>query len=352
MKINSSIRILTAILCWLFISCSNTRNVSFNVTKPAEITLPADANTILLADRTKHAQKGWSTIEGILTGEMPGEDKAAAQEALISLKNRLNYSPRFDVKILPDQLVGNSLDGSLPHALDWNVVNNLCINNQADILVCIEMFDSDFIVTKGNRIKKKFVGEGADKKEVPYTEYYAQGVANVKMGIRTYYNKDRRIIDQQVVNKTNSWEGVGTSAADALRTLISKTNANKYLAGKVGDDYAYKISPMPIRISRPFFAKSKHNAALEAGTRYADVAQWQEAIDTWKSGLPNASSKDAGKLAYDIAVGYEVLGEYGTALTWAQDAYTKYGNKQARDYTRTLRNRINQETVLKQQMNN
>jgi len=352
MKTIRSKSVLALILCCIFISCSSTRNVSFNITRPAEISLPADVNTILLVDRTKPADKGWSTIEGILTGEMPGEDKAAAQEALISLKNRLDYSPRFNIKILPDQLVGNSLDGSLPHALDWSVVNMLCINNNADVLVCIEMFDSDFIVTKGNRIKKKHVGKGEEKREVPYTEYYAQGVANVKMGIRTYYNKDKRIIDQQVVHKTNSWEGVGNSPADALRTLISKANANKYLAGMVGNDYAYKISPMPVRVSRPFFSKSKHSAALETGTRYADVSKWQDAIDTWKSGLAGASNKDAGKLAYDIAVGYEVLGEYGTALTWAQDAYTKYGNKQARDYTRILRNRISEETILKQQMNN
>ena len=61
--------------------------------------------------------------------------------------------------------------------------------------------------------------------------------------------------------------------------------------------------------------------------------------------------KDKGRLAYNIAVGYEVLGEYGTALQWAQDSYTKYGNKEGRSYVRYLQQRIDDENNLKLQMN-
>ena len=49
--------------------------------------------------------------------------------------------------------------------------------------------------------------------------------------------------------------------------------------------------------------------------------------------------------------GYEVQGEYGTALTWAQDSYTKYGNKNGRDYVFNLKWRMDEETTLKRQMN-
>jgi hypothetical protein len=104
-------------------------------------------------------------------------------------------------------------------------------------------------------------------------------------------------------------------------------------------------------VSREFFGKSKHVPEVAAGTRYADVNKWQDAINQWKAGLAKADEKDAGRLAYNIAVAYEVLGEYGTALTWAQDAYTKYGNKEAKNYVRILENRIEDEKVLQQQMN-
>ena len=170
------------------------------------------------------------------------------------------------------------------------------------------------------------------------------------MGIRTYYNKEKNIIDQQLLNKSNNWEATGTNAFDAAAALISKSNANKYLAGLIGGDYAYKISPMPVSISRSFYGKSKHVSELESGTRYAQVSQWNEAINEWKKGIPKAKQKDAGQLAYNIAIGYEVLGEYGNALTWAQNSFTKYGNKKSRNYVYELQQRIDDETLLKEQM--
>jgi hypothetical protein len=332
-------------------SCGSTKTVTFNVTQPAEITMPAEAHTILLIDRTKFGNEMMNMIEGILTGELPTDDKAAAQQALISLKDKLNYSPRFSVKILPDRFIGNSMGSAFPDALSWDFINKLCIDQQAEIVIALEVFDSNFITTNGKRVKKRTEGEGVNKREIEYTEYYAEGVGSVKMGIRTYYNKDKTIVDQQMFAKNNRWEATGTSAADALAMLISKSNANKYLARAVGGDYAYKISPMPISISRPFYGKSKHISEVAEGARYADVNKWTEAIDVWKRGLTKAKEKEAGYLAYNIAIGYEVLGEYGTALTWAQDSYTKYENKKGRYYVYDLQRRIDNEELLKKQMN-
>ncbi len=351
MKLNRTILFVFGIAAYIFSSCGGpSRTVSFNVTRPAEITLPAEANTILLVDRTKFKNGTLNVIEGILTGEMPNDDRNAAHEALMTLKSTLDNSPRFNVKILPERLEGNSMTASFPSPLSWTVVDQLCVNHQADIVVCLEVYDSNFIVTNGKRTKKKFVGEGANKKEVEYNEFYAQGLGKVKMGIRTYYSKNKTIVDEQLVDKSNSWEGAGATPMDALALLISKSNANKYLADMVGEDYAYKISPLPMRLARPFYGKAKHAPEVATGSRFADVAQWEQAIDEWKKGVDKADTKVAGKLAYNIAVGYEVLGEYGTALTWAQNSYTKYGNKNGRDYVRILQQRINQENILKRQM--
>jgi hypothetical protein len=338
------------ILSVVFSSCGPTRSVSFNITRPGEINLPKEVNTILLIDRTKFDNEMLNVIEGILTGEMPEDDQAAAQAALFALKDKLGFSPRYNVKILPGRFPGNSMTAAFPRALGWDTINSLCKTNNAEIVVSLEVFDSDFIVTHGKRMKKRTEGSGDNKREVEYPEYYAQGVGTVKMGIRSYYNNDKQIIDQQIVERSNSWEGAGSTPMDALALLISKSKANKYLAALIGEEYAYKISPMPQRVSRPFFGKSKKVPAMETGSRYADVNKWQEAIDEWKKAIPGAREKEAGRLAYNIAVGYEVLGEYGNALTWAQDAYTKYGNKEARDYVRTINRRIQEENILREQM--
>ncbi len=334
----------------LFSSCGPTRTVSFNITRPAEITFPSDVNTILLVDRTKFSDDMFNILEGLITGELPADDKIAAQMALINLKNKLSYSPRFNVKIYPERLVGNSMTVAFPQPLSWDKIDQLCADNASQIVVCLEVFDSDFIITHGIRNKKKSIGVGTEKREVDYKEFYAQGVGSINMGIRAYYNREKVIVDEQMISLNNSWEGTGSTPMDALAMLVSKSNANKHLAGEVGQSYAYKISPLPIRISRPFFGKSRSVPELAKGTRYADVNNWDRAIAEWKAGFSDAKPKDAGKLAYNIAIAYEVLGEYGQALTWAQDSYAKYGNNLGRDYVRRIETRINEEIVLRKQM--
>src|SRR4051812_39371810 len=172
----------------LYISaCGPSKNVSFNITQPAEITLPADVNTILLVDRTKFEHESVNIIEGILTGELPADDKAAAQEGLNSLKKKLDSSPRFNVKICTERLKGNSITTAFPEPLPWNKVDELCTANNAEVVVALEVFDSNFIITNGSRVKKRTEGDGKNAHQVDYTEYYAQGVGSLKIGIRTYY---------------------------------------------------------------------------------------------------------------------------------------------------------------------
>lgn len=348
-----SAKITFLLITILFLaSCGPSKTVSLSVIRPAQITFPSEAQTILLVDRTKFKSGALNIIEGILTGELPTDDRVAVQEAMNTLRNTLTNSPRFNVKVFPERLEGNSITSAFPDPLPWEKIDSICSAEQADIVVCMEVFDTDWIVTRGTRIKKKSVVEGKNTREVEYTEYYAQGVGNIDFGIRAYYPKDRTIVDQQMLSDTHTWEGAGESPADAINILISKSAANKYLAKQIGDDYAYKISPMPVQIKRSFYGKCKNVEELNTGSRLADVGKWTEAIDEWKTGLSKSyKEKYKGRLAYNIAIGYEVLGQYGTAVNWAQDSYTKYDNKEGREYVRYLQQRIDEENDLKLQMN-
>jgi len=327
-------------------SCGPSRMVQLRVTRPAALTFPSEVKNLVLLDRTKPTSQTLNILEGIVTGEMPSEDRIGAQEAVNSLKNELLASPRFTTKVHPVRLTGNSLSAAFPQALDWPQVQQICSAENADVLVSFEIFDSDFVVTNGSRIQTRAEGS----KSVSFTEYYAQGLGNLKLGIRTYYPKTNTILDQQIFNSTRTWEGVGSNPAAAAALLISKVEANRQLAKMVAADYAYKISPMPVVVNRYLYGKSGDAPALEAGRRYADVGQWKEAIDTWKTGLPAASPRDAGKLAFNIAIGFEVLGDFDFALEWARDAYTRYGNSQGMDYVRVIEQRIQDEILVKQQL--
>jgi hypothetical protein len=338
----------TAIL--MLTQCSSMRSVGINSMRPAEITFPSYVNSLLLVDRTKFESNAVNIIEGVLTGEMPGADKAAAQEALGALQQTLMQSPRFKVIRAAETLKGNSVTQAFPDALPWNVIEGLCAQYNTEAVVALEIFDSNFLVTKGQRMKKQQVEQNGVKKEIEVPEYYAEGLATVKIGIRLYDPKAKSIVDQQLFTKTKTWQAVGNSILDALAKLVQKTQATQEVGRMAGSDYAYKIAPMPVRISRQYYSKGKKSEQVAAGARRAEVNDWQGAMTTWQNAMNGASQKDAARLSYNIAVANEVLGNTEDAKKWASRSYVDYGNKDAKSYLYMIENRLRDEELSDRQM--
>ena len=239
---------------------------------------------------------------------------------------------------------------AFPAPLPWSKIEELCAKYKADAVVAFEIFDTDFIITDGQRKVKKKVIENGVEVEREVDEFWAQGVGNATLGIRLYDPKAKTIVDEQLYSKTNTWQAAGKSKLDAIAHLVAKSEATKYVAGLAGSGYAYKIAPLPIRVSREFYAKSNKSPMMATGSRKADVNDWNGAIATWEKALKNANTKDAGKLCYDIAIAYEVLGDLPSSKQWVSRAWTDYGNKKARDYSRIIDQRMREDERLKQQM--
>lgn len=216
--------------------------------RPAEITFPSHVDNLVIVDRTKFDQEAVNVVESILTGEMPGEDATGVQELINSFQQQSSHSPRFRTRVASERLAGNSLTSVFPKKLSWRTVNRLCKKYQAQTVVAIEIFDTDF------------------------------------------------------------------------------------------------------RISRTFYGKSRKAPALEQGSRYADVGEWQDAISVWKQGIKPAPTKQRGYLSHNIAIAYEVLGDLKAAKKWAQKSYVRYGNKNARSYVSLIQQRLYDKQLAKQQM--
>jgi len=340
---------LSALSIFALTSCMRT--VTMNSMRPAEITFPSHIQTLLLVDRTKFEKSAVNIIEGALTGEMPGSDRAALDAAMNTFQQTLANTPRFNVKRASEILNGNSITSAFPTPLSWHDIEELCKRYEADAVVAIELFDSDFIVTNGKRMVKKTIDQNGVKKEIEVPEFYAEGVGNVTMGFRVYDPANKNIVDQQVFSQSNTWQATGATVQDAIAHLIARNNAVAQVSNMAAADYAYKIAPMPVRISREFYAKKRREPALKIGTRMADVNDWQGALDTWRNAIPQAPSrKIAGKLCYNTAIAYEVFGDFTEAENWASKAYVEYGNKKARGYRYILTQRVSQEQRAEEQM--
>jgi hypothetical protein len=342
---------ITALLSVFLFSACSMRNVSINTIRPADINVPSHIDTLLLLNRTNYSSQAVGIIEGILTGEMPGEDKAGTQAAINSFQSTLAYSNRFVVKNAAEIFPGNSLTTAFPAPLSWGDIENLCSKYNTQAVVAIEIFDTDFIVTDGKRTVQKDVTENGVKKTVNKEEYFAKGVGNITIGFRIYDPANKTIVDQQLITNNNTWEAVGTSIQDALAHLIAKTEATRYLGNLVGSNYAYKIAPMPVTISRQFYKKIKSVPLAASAVRKADVNDWNGAMETWKTSLAEAkTAKQMGRICYNVAVAYEVLGDLANAKIWANKAYVDYGNKKAKTYSAALNIREYDANRVQQQM--
>lgn len=331
------------------IACSHTRTVTMNAQRPAEVSVPSAIRALLIVDRTGAASAELGFLEGVMTGELPGQDRTAVQAGIRALRGRLDSSGRFELQVASERLEGNSLTLALPDPLPPSRIRQLSRKYGVDGVLAVELFDSDLVVT------------GAGKRDAPTSEdgrrpvgeahaFYASGVSDLRMGFRIYDSSGGKIADEMIYPTTRTWTATGSTPQDALSRLIANANASVASGEAAAIAYATRISPSPLRIRRKFYSKSKKVPQMEYGTRLADVGSWREAATTWQDAIGIAPAEDAGKLAFNVAIAMEVLGHLDQAIEWAQRSYVEYGNDRGVAYVDQLRRRARQEDLLRTQL--
>ena len=332
-------------------ACSSTKNVTITTTRPAEITFPSSVQNLVIIDRTEYDESTLSIIEGIITGELPEEDQYGTQELIDGIFDQMKYSSRFEMTVAEERIKGNSVTNVLPDPLSWRRIDAICKKYDAQSVIAVELYDTDFIIADGvKKVKEKKKIDGKER-EVEVNRYTAEGVADVTIGIRIYEQKSKKIIDQEIINRSSTWKAEGSTIQDALNSLIAKNKATGYISRNIGRNYAYKIAPMPVKLTRSFETESDETPELAVGARHAEVGNWKEAAEVWKRGISNAPPEDAGYLTYNIAIAYEVLGDFDNALKWAERSYVEYQNDDALRYVNILNNRIADEEEVRMQYN-
>lgn len=335
----------------LLVLVSCTKSVSITRLIPAEISVPNHIQRILIVDRTKPESQGVAIIEGILTGEMPFEVKNAIDGTLSFIHQELNTSPRYEIVRANERLTGGLFSQTFPAPLNREMIRDLCMRYETDAVLTLEKFSSDFVITDKRTTIKKKIGNDEDAKTIDVPGVLVEGLASVQVGFRLYDPESGNILDQSDLAKTNLWSAEAETKTQALVLLIEKAQATRYVGEMAGVAYARRIAPMYLDINRTFYAKSKDYPSLETGARYAEVDEWEKAIQSWKGGLSlPGDDKTYGKLCYNISLGYEVLGNSLLAKDWAARAYTEYGFKPGRTYARQLEQRLMEEELVRQQL--
>jgi hypothetical protein len=337
--------ILSALTILLF-SCK-TDLVYITVTESAPVSIPGYIKRVGIINRSLPADNNsvLNKIDQILSVKGPELDKAGGEESIRGVKDALMQNNRFeDIAFLDKIDLKTTGAGIFPSPLSWDVVENICRDNNINALFVLELFDTD------SKINYAAVPVTAKTPlgDVPAIEHHASMVTTVKAGWRMYDPKSRTILDEFSNSESLTFGGSGINPLAAAASLLERKEAVKQTGYKAGRAYAYRIVPVKIRVSREYYVKGTDN--FKIAKRMSRTGNWDNAAELWKKETSNTSSKIRGRAYYNMAISNEINGNLDEAISWAQKSYEECNNRKALHYVNILKFRRNDNNRLKRQM--
>ena len=340
--------IASFILLGLTLSCTSTNRMTMGITKPAVVHLPAEIKRVGIINRSLPSKQNTTLdkIDKILSAEGLNLDKKGAEAAISSLSSELSVIKNFNaitsIEGVEEVRKGLSV---FPASLSWETIEKLCSEYDVDVIISLAYYDTDTKATLSVDTNKLPVNVGVDI-NVPETQISLK--TNVKCGWRLYDPQTKEIVDECIFNKNMNFSGRGINPMKALEAVAGRNETVQEYSKNVGIAYAKRMIPRRVRIARDYYKSGTD--ALEKAHRRAVAGNWDGAAELWKLDLDNPKNKIAGRAYYNMAISSEIDGDLEKAIEYASKSYTDYENRMAANYIKILRNRVNQERILTQQL--
>lgn len=309
----------------IFMICG-APTIRFQAVRPAWVNIPQHIRAIGVIDRSERPKTTASTIEKVITAELPGEGKIAAQIAIDGFADFLRNSDRFEVVRSNISVKKEGSANSFPEPLSWNEIEAFCKELNVDGIIALEVFNSDYIIPTSMVI--------------------------VNAGFRFYDVAQKKIIDQELFRHEIFWNRQVSTGIQALERIMDKDRAIKEASYQAGGRYGQRIVPSWFTIAREYYHKPKRNAHLSMGARMMEVNDWDAAIESLSKAIETGKRKSQGRASHNLAIVYEILGDLEAAKSHAGNAWGMYRNKGSKNYSYILGQRISEQRVLNAQEGN
>jgi hypothetical protein len=331
---------------FLFDSCMDPLRMT--VVEPAPVMIPKEIKTIGILNRSLAMEKNQKLegLEKILSAEGKNLDKEGAEKLMEGIFEELKKNQKFvEIKIIQNPKLEKTSTGVAPAPMSWSEVERLCKENQVDALFTLSYYDTDATINL-KVLPVNVEGPLGLQATLPEQELTIRTIIKTSWRIYDPLNKtlwDDFSISQEVLNV-----GKGINPMKAYEAIAGRKEAVIQMSYLIGQDYATRILPYYIRVSRDYYVKGSRN--FKIAKRRARTGDWQGAAELWEQELTNPKRKIAGRACYNMAIINEIDGNLIEAAEWAAKAYTDYRIKNALDYLNILKYRIRQNEILQQQM--
>ncbi|MDC6388659.1 DUF6340 family protein [Maribacter sp. PR1] len=340
----SSLLFLLSTIILFNLSCSSTNRLTMGVTTPPRIAITANVTKIGIINRSIPSEENnkLDKLDKILSLEGLNLDKEGAEFALNGLLDELSRDDRFEiVKIIDDVEAQRKGLGVFPAALPSELVEEICKDNDVDILFSLEFYDTDTAVDYelGTVNVPNNIGINIG---IPGHKLTLNTV--VKNGWRVYDPVTKSLLDEYIYNDYLTSVGEGINPVKAFEAIAGRKEGVMQISSNIGVDYGLLTRPVNIRVARDYFVRGTNN--FKIAMRRARTGNWDGAADLWAAELDNQKMKVAGRAHYNMAIINEINGDLEKALEFASASYSDYETRLALTYVNILKRRIAQQRQL------
>ena len=319
-----------------------------SVTEPAPVYVPSQVERIGILNRSESTtNKTLEQIDQVFSIEGKKLDQEGAQRVVQGIKDEFDKLEQFEkVVFVESDKVENPGLGIFPSSIPWELVDQLCKENNVDALFVLSFYDTDAAVSYSTQTVEKVNAFGI---KIPIIEHTASVTTNIKAGFRVYNNLTKDILDEIVNEEWTTSVGRGINPAKALEAISGRKENVLQISNNMGHNYALRTHPFRIRVTREYYVRGTDN--FEIAKRRAQTGNWDGAAELWEIETRNPKSKIAGRACYNMAIINEINGDLDAATSWASKAYTDYEDGNALRYLKVLNNRIAKNEILEYQSN-
>ena len=276
---------------------------------PAERTQLQGKQRILVVNNalTQPNNFGHTTmIDGESRGNIEVDLSRSVLYCLFAVTQSMESTEEFDAVELMDISQNHSTNYYSRTPLTFSQAERLCADYQADALLTL------------NQLVLYDVVESFPTDEGTYYAYlqaYAQSHWTIH-----YAGQTREVSFTQA--DTLLWESqLHYTRAQSLSDLPSRQEALLYLARELGNRMGSSFAPSWQTTRRYIYELPDLQAGLDAFR----LQRWNSAINQWLTIVDSKDKKAAACAAANIAIAYEMLGDYASACDYAQRASRLFG---------------------------
>ena len=307
-----------------FVSCVSISTLNLDVLRPAMVTVEPEIVSVLVMDNSLPFRgdnvhkiitpKGSYLIDTIWIdnfGEIAGTSMADALRSKFFFDSVYYHNSTklysFDSGYLSEEMLNKRID-------------SFCDAYDVDAIISLEKYDYE-----------------TELSFVDFTDFY-YGSLDVSGGIYwKIYGRGGKILDMYVQNDSIFWDDHKNNYSSILKSLPSQSEGIEVLADYLGETYINRITPYWETVQRKYYMGG-HHLFLRANDLH-QANNWEDAAKVWYYVYEHGNSKQKARAAFNIALSYEVRGDFDEAIAWgdlSQQLFEKLGGLKASQYDKGL----------------